>query len=108
MCLIESDEFSYDAGPASLPGGIGIRGAYGDPPATASSRAPEAARRPFTSPRISTSSRQIVTVHIRGLPHRQNGEEGDPEGRQTPSIRGFFAYPPGEAHICLTPKGENE
>jgi len=97
--LIESDEFSYDAGPASLAEGSEYAVLYGDPASDGVFAMRLKLPDGFHIAPHFHQQPEIVTV-ISGAFRIGTGEEADPEGGTLLDPGGFFAYPPGEAHYA--------
>ncbi len=97
--LIESDQFSYEAGPASLEEGSEYAVLYGDPGGDGvfamRLKLPDGFH---IAPHVHQQP-EIVTV-ISGAFRIGMGEEADPEGGTLLDPGGFFAFPPGDAHYA--------
>lgn len=99
--LIESDDFTYTAGPASLAEGAEYSVLYGNPGEDGvfamRLRLPDGYR---IAPHFHGQP-EIVTV-ISGTFLIGSGEEANADDTTTLAPGGFFAYPPGSAHYAYT------
>ena len=97
--LIESDDFTYEAGPASLSKGSEYAVLYGDPGSDGvfamRLKLPDGFH---IAPHVHAQP-EIVTV-ISGAFRIGMGEEADAEGGTVLEPGGFFAFPPGMAHFA--------
>lgn len=97
--LIESDDFVYEAGPASLADGAEYAVLYGDPSSDGvfamRLRLPDGFH---IAPHVHQQP-EIVTV-ISGAFRIGMGEEADTQGGTLLDPGGFFAFPPGQAHYA--------
>jgi len=98
--LIESDDFSYEAGPASLAEGSEYAVLYGDPGSDGvfamRLKLPDGFR---IAPHFHQQP-EIVTV-ISGAFRIGMGEDADAAAGTLLDPGGFFAFPPGEAHYAF-------
>lgn len=97
--LIESDQFTYQEGPASLAEGSEYAVLYGDPGGDGVFAMRLNLPDGFHIPPHVHQQPEIATV-ISGAFRIGTGEEADPEGGTLLEPGGFFAYPPGEAHYA--------